>query len=583
MKTGKYLFILLALAAMSCMVACSSDDDEVESSSSSSDSTTSTDSDGNTVINGTTILSSSTAYGLVYNSSTGAGIAGVPVTDGYNFTTTDDNGVYQFSAYRLARNIYITVPSEYEIPLDSSTGLPKFYSSGSISSSGFRSDFALTPLSGGAEDEFTLVMIGDPQCQSDSNVTRWTTETIPDMHNTLDGYSHIYAFTLGDITFDNTSQWDPMAESMYNFTLSSGETLPIFNCIGNHDHDASETTWYYAQDNFIDHFGPFDYSLNRGNVHIIVMENVYGTESTGSTWNYEAGFTDNQYKWLCADLDLVEDKEDKMVIFCAHIPFRGGGDSESSASVNTDKYYAEVLSLLTDFNEAHIMIGHTHYTQNYLHTGYKTKNGNAIYEHVHGAACGAWWYSNVSVTGAPNGYTIYTVSGNTISEWTEHGTGLDDSYQMRVYDGDKIWGSDGKYSLNWYTASQTAGTASITVKGNSTLKNCFVAEVFNDDDTFWSVELWQDGSKVGDFTRLANGKCTNVPLASYHFNELGKNTSTWSSTTASHYWYYKPSSKSPSSESNWEVRATQTFPSSSVTKTYTCSQFTTSYSEFGTD
>ncbi len=40
-----------------------------------------------TTLNGTTINSSSNMYGLVKDSQTGKGIAGVPVTEGYNWTS----------------------------------------------------------------------------------------------------------------------------------------------------------------------------------------------------------------------------------------------------------------------------------------------------------------------------------------------------------------------------------------------------------------------------------------------------------------------------------------------------------------
>ena len=56
-----------------------------------------------TVINGTSIESTNTLVGLITDSKTGKGIAGVPVTDGYSFTTTDANGVYQFKANRHCR------------------------------------------------------------------------------------------------------------------------------------------------------------------------------------------------------------------------------------------------------------------------------------------------------------------------------------------------------------------------------------------------------------------------------------------------------------------------------------------------
>ena len=43
-----------------------------------------------------------------------------------------------------------------------------------------------------------------------------------------------------------------------------------------------------------------------------------------------------------------------------------------------------MLELLSEYAEAHLMIGHTHYNQNYIHS----VNGKTIYEHIQGAACG---------------------------------------------------------------------------------------------------------------------------------------------------------------------------------------------------
>ncbi len=193
------------------------------------------------------------------------------------------------------------------------------------------------------------------------------------------------------------------------------------------------------------------------------MDDVMGTTSTGSTWNYVGGFTASQLKWLQGDLNQVSDKENTLLIF--------------------DKNYSQVLNLLAQFKETHIMIGHTHYTQNYVHSNLKTGNGLPIYEHIHGAACGAWWNGNSTVTGEPNGYTVYTVKGNQITDWFLKGTNQDKDFQMRVFDGDQIFGST--YKLNWYSSSQKAGASGVTVKGNSSLRNCFVADVFDDALQGW--------------------------------------------------------------------------------------------------
>ena len=98
-------------------------------------------------INGTAISSDNTAVGLVYDAVTKQGIPGVPVTDGYSYTVTDANGVYQMKANRYCRIIYISIPSEYEVPM-SENNAPLFYSKTDFNRKYMnRNDFALKRLS----------------------------------------------------------------------------------------------------------------------------------------------------------------------------------------------------------------------------------------------------------------------------------------------------------------------------------------------------------------------------------------------------------------------------------------------------
>ncbi|MCH5172633.1 MAG: calcineurin-like phosphoesterase C-terminal domain-containing protein [Bacteroidales bacterium] len=543
------------------------------------------------VINGTTIGEGMNACGLVSNAQTGEGIPGVPVTDGYSYVLTDANGVYQMEASRYTRNIYLSVPSEYKIPLDPATHLPLFYSTKAFDKNVVnRNDFKLEPQA--VENEFTMIMIGDPQCQNADQVARYRTETVPAMLSYLNQEHaggrcpNAYGMTLGDITFDSTNLWADMKSTMCDLKLNDGSYFPIFQCIGNHDHNSLETTGdFAATGKYVEYFGPTDYSFNRGQVHIITMDDIMVTNISknsspnSATWSYNGGFTAAQYRWLQEDLAQVDKKNEKMVFLCMHIPMRAGAASGGS-SFNTSAYYKEVLGLLKQFKEAHIMIGHTHYCQNYIHPLYVCAGGQPIYEHVHGAACGGWWSCNSNVTGQPNGFSVYEIKGSSVVNWVDVGTKSGALEQMRVYDGNQLYTGSKGYEYYWYSTSNKGGTSSITAQGNASLKNAFVAEVFNDDDRNWKVEMWQDGVKIGDFKRLANGSCCNVCLASYFFNELGKNTDSWTNKTASHYWYFVPASGQPSDEKNWEVRATQTIPGSGHENTYACATLTTNYSQF---
>lgn len=548
-------------------------------------------------LNGTAILESSNMIGIVKDN-TGKPIAGVPVSDGYSFVTTDDNGVYQMTSSRYARKAYITIPAGYEVPLHADTHLPNFYSPGTIvRSKQNRWDFTLTPLSK-PEDKITLVMISDPQCQTSAQVSRYMDETIPNIQSVLGGmkdqYPNPYAFTLGDIIFDSTNLWPEMKRSMSNVRYGDNY-LPFFQCIGNHDHTATTASDFDATAKFFENFGPTDYSINRGNVHIIVMDDIIcssvktNSSPDKATWVYDGGFTAAQWKWLQEDLDLVSDKSQKMVVLCLHIPFRAGSSSGGSNVNKTGSYYSEVLGALKQFKEAHIMIGHTHYPQNWIHSSYRAKGGLPIYEHVHGASCGAWWACNSNTDGCPNGYGLYEVDTKnaTMIDWTAKYTKTDFSYQMRVYNGNDTYTGTKGYVYNWITTTNggpgtynVGGSANLFAKGNAAFKNAFVVALWNDDEANWKVDYYKDGVKAGEFKRIPNGGSCDVCVTSYFFNELNKNTDSWTKSTASHYWYFVPESGDPASEKNWEVRATQTIPSSGKQHTYVCSAFTSDYSAF---
>lgn len=320
-----------------------------------------------TEVNGTQLDGNTTLYGLVTDTS-GNPVPGVVVSDGYGCVTTDANGVYQMERYKKARFVHYSTPAGYAVNT-SADNYPLFYAEIVHKNIADRHDFVLTPLPA-PESDFTLVCIADPQCATTAEISRYVNETIPDVEATVDGYkakgTPVYGITLGDIVFDTPDLWSNMKESMAN------RNLPIFQTIGNHDHLQTETSDDNAAANFETQFGPRNYSFNRGDVHIVSMDNVLYEGKK----KYKGGITDKQLEWLRQDLSHVD--KDKLVIFCAHIPFRGG----TSVTDESHENYDGVLDLLSGFSEAHIMIGHTHYHQKYIHK----RNGKTILEHVHGAA-----------------------------------------------------------------------------------------------------------------------------------------------------------------------------------------------------
>jgi DNA repair exonuclease SbcCD nuclease subunit len=524
-------------------------------------------------INGTLINAENDLVGLVSDAETGDGIPGVAVSDGYSVVRTDANGVYQFVGNSKARTVFISVPAEYEVPLDDNKS-PAFYKSGLVPGQTNRNDFKLYPLAE-SEENFTLVAIGDPQVKKSSHVTRYKNETISDIKQTLSEnqsigkYKNAYAVTLGDVVHDKPDLWASVMQTMKNVRLESGKYLPIFQCAGNHDHNAAKSTDYDALEDFVSHCGPENYSFNRGKVHIVVMDDIVCTNinSSGGKWDYKAGFSDAQYAWLEQDLAAVENKDDKMIIICLHIPLK--------SEVDFKPHYKEILALMCEFNEAHFMIGHTHYFQNYIHEDYKSRNGLPIYEHIHGAACGGWWTCNLNVDGAPNGYSLYEIEGDHMKNWVAKSTGLPADYQMRVYNGNQTYTGVEGYIYNWYKDSVGE---KITYKGREFLKDCFVLNLWNDDASNWSVEFTYNG-KTTPMERVSS-TVMDAAVVSYFFNEKNKSTTSYTKAME-HFWYVQsPDGLDPSEVRGWTITATQVIPGSGERNVYTANSLQTDYVGF---
>lgn len=539
-------------------------------------------------IGGSVIAAGSNLAGVVTDAETGKGIEGVPVSDGYSYALTDANGVYQLEANPLWRTVQCTVPADYAMP-QHEDGSPAFFAyrdgftsadpscpvAGEVAPQGSdgveRHDFTLTRLAA-PEEELTFVLMSDPQCQNDGDVARFRSEVLPDIRKVLDGgieageYRNVYAIGLGDVIFDNQEMWMPMHDVFRSIELSDRK-VPIFNIPGNHDHSNIESNDYDALRSYVRFIGPANYSFDRGKVHVICVDGMVYSHSNWHTGkgfkscSYDAGYTPDQLEWLRQDISLVRDKEDKLVIFVTHGPFRGGAES-GGANINYDKGYDEVLRLLTEFHDARIMIGHTHYPENWRHDGYICKSGRPVLEHVHHATCGAWWHSTVCVDGAPLGYGIYQVRGNVVEEGIARYCGFEEGHQMRVYDGNQSY----------------TGSKGLEYKWEDRFSGCFVATVWNDDEYNWSLDLVASDGTVYPMRRVQEPQRDWLVYA-FYVNEAG--ISPKSKTYqhgCRHFWYVPAPCGRPSEERGWTIRATQTAPASGVVRVYTCGELQTDFS-----
>ncbi len=495
----------------------------------------------------------------------GKPISGVVVSDGFSCGVTNAKGQYKISTASDAYYVFYSIPSACRVPLKE--GQPDFYKK--LDKKVKKYDFTLEALPNGAEKEFMLFCIADPQAQNNRHLNRFKSESVPDLRAHADEQKlPVYGVTLGDIAYtegkvDATKFLPLMREAMSVDNLH----FPVFQTIGNHDNakapvEVSEgcSTFNIAYQRPYEEFmGPVNYSWNRGDVHIVHMKNVQYLSAEKSN-KYEAAFTDEQMQWLREDLSHVS--RDKMVVFCVHV----GMYNRQTPNLENAR------QLLKEFKEAHIMVGHTHFMNHSI-------NKLGIYEHVHAATSGAFWFSTVNGDGAPNGYGVYRIEGTKIADSYFKGVGHSRDYQIRMYRGDGEFGGEYEPFKFQYAADEV------------------LANVFN-ADPLWKVEMYEDGVKTADMQRIKPLKEEVTPMPNgsrdwwacgFHLGVIGR--SYGKVTTGQSLWkgggrtgyltpcnhLYKATLRNPEAK-EVKIVATDTFGN-----VYTQTRFTESgdYSEMG--
>ncbi len=454
-------------------------------------------------------------YGRVTDQS-GNAIEGVVVSDGFSCTQTDAAGRYKLTCTSDSFHVYLSIPAAYAVPI--TDGLPCFWQK--IKS--FQKEYNFSLTAAPVQSEFNLICIGDPQCQNNTHIARFRNETAADIKATVAAMDlPCYAITMGDVNYNTESDYsNSTMPLMFKALHQDVMGVPVFNVIGNHDNKAlaaisaeSSSVDLDAQRNFEYKFGPVNYSFNRGNAHIVAMDNILSKAKAAA--DYSLGFKESDVEWLRQDLSYVP--KSKLLIFCAHIPLRGS----TAASVKA------VMELLSEFASVHIMTGHTHYAQNY------EAHPNNIYEHIHGAACGAWWWSTVNHDGTPNGYAVYNIKESSITDWYYKAVGYDKDFQIRMYKAPTLFAG--------YGFPQFSGLAAATADNTNILANIWNA------DSQWKVEVYEDEVLKGQMTRY-NG--SDAWAIGYHVGVVGRSLSNYSPydeaskklnvTNYTHMYYYTP-------------------------------------------
>lgn len=377
--------------------------------------------------------------------STGKGIANVVVSDGRVVTKTDGRGDFEFVSSNDRDFVFVSLPSGYEIAKQEN-GSASFFKPIDKSKLTMSVSFDLKK-SANSDENHHFLLLSDTQIQDDYDANQLLTVSIPDVQKTIQSINdpNIFGIGCGDLVYDHLDLFKE-----YNQGIEA-TGIPFFQVVGNHDLDFKVRTDDQTTSTFKGHFGPTYYSWNRGEVHYVVLDDVFYL-GRDSGQKYIGYIPEEQLAWLEQDLAQVE--KGKTVVVSLHIPTYTGAVTrypERDTIGGTVSNRQHLYRMLEGY-QVHIMSGHTHFNDNMI--------SGHVYEHCHGTVCGAWWSGPICYDGTPNGYAVYEAKGSEI-QWQYKGTGLDIEEQFRVYKSGyhpdfpdfyslNCWNYDPEWELAWY-------------------------------------------------------------------------------------------------------------------------------------
>ena len=471
----------------------------------------------------------------------GTPAAGVSVSDGFSVVVTNENGFYRFenSVNPRTKYIYLSMPANAKISNNASNQID-FFQPYKIEKP--RYDFTLTKIA--KESEFALFVIADTHGACTQYINRVAEECVGGLRREKSKKGiPCYAIILGDIVCASTSTdseeynqpkyMDVMREK---FAASNTNGVPTFYVMGNHDHNRLyfdtpqysdlSTFNHYAQECYESHFGPVNYSFNRGDAHIICMRDVVWPQSSiddKSSLGVYCSFSNEQIKWLRQDLANVP--KDKKIILCVHIPLVTEYTKNESVKTVVDMIYSHNTSR-NEADRPQIFSGHTHANRDY-------KAGSASFSYsspVNEKTIVGNWGTGSKKTeygfslkcmgdGSPFGFDVYNVKGN---EFTDHyfvdctsgkSHDIDTDYVMRAYLSSDVYGGDCDGDGKVYTNNAHASheryfrfhSSSAYDSNNNLRYDTYIhVNVFNGTPDTWSVKLYVDNVFVKNLTWYAS-------------------------------------------------------------------------------
>jgi hypothetical protein len=382
----------------------------------------------------------------------GKPVAGARVSDGRTVVRVDAAGRFDFTSSDTQRFLSVCPPAGTALPV-SQLGTLQMHARIDPAATELKHEFTLTARPSNDERHAVLVL-ADPQTENAFEMQRLHDETVPDVLRTRSALGDVAAFGVacGDIMYDKLELYPEYERAV------SRMGIPFAQVVGNHDLNFDSRTTEGATATFERHFGPAHFSFDVGQVHYVVLNDVF--------WHgagYLGYLTAEQLDWVKNDLAFIE--RGRTVVVFLHIPVISSQyerNGERTPGITVSLTNRQALYRLLEGYRAHVIAGHTHETEH--------RTQGTLHEHVTGATCGAWWSGDICFDGTPNGYGIYEIDGERVT-WRYKATGRDASHQMRMYKpgsdrtapGDlvvNVWNWDPSWTVRWYEDGEPRGLLS---------------------------------------------------------------------------------------------------------------------------
>ncbi|MBQ0080267.1 MAG: calcineurin-like phosphoesterase C-terminal domain-containing protein [Alistipes sp.] len=380
----------------------------------------------------------------------GKPLSNVVVSDGYEVTTTDDNGCYYINSKKDNGYVFVTSPSGYEYQV-TNYYKPTFWANLNTDNETIeRHDFRLVKKD---NTQHIMYCVSDIQLSNRWNdIEQFKQKSLPFIRKTLKKFKGkpVYSMNTGDLAYDRYWYSD-------KFTIESFSTLmeevrwpmQMFSCMGNHDHDAAticdNNTHFNAERRYRAVMGPTYYSFNIGKIHYIMIDNIYYLnepyakgkinphQGTSGRVNYYHYISQEQIDWIKKDLKHV-DKSTPLVIGMHDPMFKYAGLSTTKYR-NNFKYqenFDDFISTLKGY-QVHIISGHSHIQR----TTY-VDSLNLIDHNVSAVAGNLWvtgglGYELQAFDGSPAGFDVLSVDGTSL-KWKYYPVSCGEKVQCRMWD-----------------------------------------------------------------------------------------------------------------------------------------------------